>query len=147
VQRLWNLEEAEARYLEFLRKVRLDLEVKVRYSGKAEQHPWRREWHPRQPEANEEANEEAKETPSSDANMVFVLPLEFHAPKPEESSVAQMDLGPQPVIFEKPPEKGYKHMKALYLKGYINGKPLNRMMVDTGAIVNVMLYAVLRHLG
>jgi hypothetical protein len=72
---------------------------------------------------------------------------EFHAPKPEESSVAQMDLGPQPVLFEKPPEKGYKHLKALYLKGYINGKPLNRMMVDTRAVVNVISYAVLRRLG
>jgi hypothetical protein len=61
--------------------------------------------------------------------------------------VAQMDLGPQPVVFEKPLEKGYKHLKALYLKGYINGKPLNKMMVDIGAIVNVMLYAVLHCLG
>jgi hypothetical protein len=79
--------------------------------------------------------------------MVFVLPLEFHAPKPKESSMAQMDLGPQPVVFEKPLEKGYKHLKALYLKGYLNGKPLNRMMVSTGATVNIMSYVVLHFLG
>jgi hypothetical protein len=44
-------------------------------------------------EASKEADEEAKGMPSTDGNMVFVLPLEFHAPKPEESFVAHMDLG------------------------------------------------------
>lgn len=78
---------------------------------------------------------------------MFLLPLEFIAAKPEESSVAQMDLYPHPVVFEKPPEKGNKHLKALYLKGYINGKPLNRMLVDTEAAVNIMSYFILRRLG
>ena len=65
--------------------------------------------------------------------MVFVLPSEFRAPQPEELVVAQLDLGPQPIIFEKPKEKSYKNLKGLYLKGLINGKPVNRMLVDTGA--------------
>ena len=38
-------------------------------------------------------------------------------------------------------------MKGLYLKGFINGKPVNRMLVDTGAAVNLMPYSVLRRLG
>jgi hypothetical protein len=38
-------------------------------------------------------------------------------------------------------------LKALYLKGYINGHPVNNMLVDTGAIVNIMPYSVLRWLG
>lgn len=38
-------------------------------------------------------------------------------------------------------------MKALYLKEYINGKPLNRMMVDNRVAVNIMPYSMLRHLG
>jgi hypothetical protein len=53
--------------------------------------------------------------------MVFVLPAEFYTPNREELPLAQLDLGPRPVIFEKPREKNYKHLKALYLKGYING--------------------------
>jgi hypothetical protein len=61
--------------------------------------------------------------------------------------VAQLDFGPWPVIFEKPREKSYKHLKALYLKGYINGHPVNKMLVDTGAAVNIMPYSVLRWLG
>ena len=61
--------------------------------------------------------------------------------------VAQLDLGPQPIIFEKPKEKSYKHLKGLYLKGFINGKPVNWMLVDTSAAVNLMPYSVLRRLG
>ena len=62
-------------------------------------------------------------------------------------AIAQLDLGPQPIIFEKSKEKSYKHLKGLYLKGFIDGKPMNRMLVDTGAAVNLMPYSVLRRLG
>jgi hypothetical protein len=61
--------------------------------------------------------------------------------------VAQLDLGPRPVIFEKPRKKNFRHLKALYLKGYINGQPVSRMLVDTGAAVNIMPYSVLCKLG
>jgi hypothetical protein len=84
---------------------------------------------------------------SVDAHMVFVLPAEFHAPRHEEVPMAQLDLGPRPVIFEKPREKNYRHLKALYLKGYINGQPVGRMLVDTGAAINIVPYSVLRKLG
>ncbi|PVH62647.1 hypothetical protein PAHAL_3G356000 [Panicum hallii] len=125
VQRLCSLEEVEAKYIESLRKVRPDL---------AEQ-----EWQPKLARADKEI--------SADTHMVFVLPAEFHARAHEESSVAQLHLGPRPVIFEKPQAKNYKHLKALYLKGYINGQPVNKMLVDTGAAVNIMPYSVLRCLG
>jgi predicted aspartyl protease len=36
---------------------------------------------------------------------------------------------------------------ALYLKSYMNGHPVNKMLVDTGAAVNIMPYSVLRRLG
>ena len=78
--------------------------------------------------------------------MVFVLQSEFRAPQPEDLPVAQFDLSPQPIIFEKPKEKSYKLLKGLYLKGFINGKPVNRMLVDTGVAVNLMPYSVLRRL-
>jgi hypothetical protein len=38
-------------------------------------------------------------------------------------------------------------LKALYLKGYINGHPVNKMLVDTGAAVNIMPYSMLCQLG
>ena len=107
------------------------------------------EWRPKKAKADSPEQ-------SASVNMVFVLPEEFHAPTPPEpmasfidsvGDIVQLDIGPRPVVFEKPREKTYKHLKPLYLKGYINGKPVNRMLVDTGAAVNIMPYSVMRRLG
>jgi hypothetical protein len=76
--------------------------------------------------------------------MVFVLPLEFYASDHKELPVARLDFGPWPVIFEKPRDKNYEHLKAPYHKGYINGHPIKKMLVDTGATVNTMPYSVIR---
>ena len=139
MQRLRNLEEAEAKYLDVLRKARPDLAEQVRRPRREERRPPRKEWRPKQPRAADK--------PSADVNMVFVLPSEYRAPQLEELAVAQLDLGPQPIIFEKPKEKSYKHLKGLYLKGLIDGKSVNKMLVDTGAAVNLMPYSVLCRLG
>ncbi|PUZ70450.1 hypothetical protein GQ55_2G231600 [Panicum hallii var. hallii] len=139
VQRLRSLEEAEAKYIESLRKARPDLAEQVHYVQKKESRPSRKEWRPKSAKADKKV--------SADTHMVFVLAAEFHAQTREEPSVAQLDLGPRPVVFEKPQAKNYKHLKALYLKGYINGQPINKMLVDTGATVNIMPYSVLRRLG
>jgi hypothetical protein len=79
--------------------------------------------------------------------MVFVLPPKFYAPDHKELPVAQLDFGPRLIIFEKPQEKNYKHLKAPYLKGYINGHSVNKMLVDIGAAINIMPYSVLCRLG
>jgi hypothetical protein len=139
VQRLCNLEEAEAQYLEMLWKACPDLAVKVHRTQEKESHPQKKEWRPKPTKANW--------TTSAGTNMVFVLPPEFYARDRKELPVAQLDFGPRPVIFGKPQEKNYMHLKALYLNGYINGHPVNKMLVDTGAAVNIMPYSVLRWLG
>jgi hypothetical protein len=86
VQRLRNLEEAEAQYLETLRKVRLDLAEKVHRPQKAESSSSKKVWRPKKSKADVKT--------SADAHMVFVLPAEFHTPRNEEVLVAQLDLGP-----------------------------------------------------
>ena len=139
VQRLRSLEEAEAQYLHTLRKARPDLAVKIQHTLETENRQGKKEWR-RKPE-------KADAKTSADTNMVFILPSEFRAPRIEEPSVAQLDCGPRPVIFEKPREKSYRHLKALYLRGYINGQPIGKMLVDTGAAVNIMPYSMLRRLG
>jgi hypothetical protein len=139
VQRLRNLEEAEAQCLEILRKARPDLAEKVHHAKKAEMSSSKKVWRPKKSKADVKT--------SANAHMVFVLHAEFHAPGHEKVPVAQLDLGPRPVIFEKPRERNYRHLKVLYLKGHINGQPVSRMLVDTGAAVNIMPYSVLRRLG
>jgi hypothetical protein len=77
-----------------------------------------------------------------DMNMVYYLPSEFRAVD-EEGEVAQLDFGPKNAIFEKPKE-AVKHLKPLYVKGHINGSPVARMLVDGGAVVNLMPYSVFK---
>jgi hypothetical protein len=78
-----------------------------------------------------------------DINMVFTLPGEFRG---IEEEVAQMCLGPKEVVFEKPEELS-QHLKPLYIRGHIDGKPVYRTLIDGGAAVNLMPYTVFKKLG
>jgi hypothetical protein len=76
-------------------------------------------------------------------NMVFELPAEFCVP---DSEVAEMALGAKLAFFEKPEELG-RHMRPLFIKGFVEGKPMQRIMVDGGVGVNVMPIATFDKLG
>jgi hypothetical protein len=51
----------------------------------------------------------------------------------------------QQAIFDKLVK--HRHLKALYMKGIVDGKPMNMMLVDGGASVNLMPYTTFRKLG
>jgi hypothetical protein len=78
-----------------------------------------------------------------DINTVFTLPAEF---KGIEEEVTQMCLGPKEVVFEKP-EESSQHMKPLYVRCHIDGRPIFRMLIDGGAAVNLMSYSIFKKLG
>jgi predicted aspartyl protease len=92
--------------------------------------------------------------------MVYFLSNEFMAPAnqvvQEQMSLDVNDdeqLGglmarlvqAKQATFDKPARN--RHMRPLYLKGYVNGKPLTKMFVEGGATVNVMSYTTFRKLG
>jgi hypothetical protein len=84
--------------------------------------------------------------------MVIHLPKEFMAPidldvTNQERGMVQLTLEPTQAIFEKPEDEKRQHLKALFLKGFVNRKPITRMLVDGGATVNLMLYTMLRNIG
>ena len=54
----------------------------------------------------------------------------------EEEEAGILDFGPHEAVFQKPKESD-NHLKALYMRGHINGRPISRMLVDGGAIVNM----------
>jgi hypothetical protein len=58
--------------------------------------------------------------------------------------MAQLVLAKQ-ATFDKPAKNW--HMRLLYLRGYVNGKPLTKMFVDGGAAANVMPFMSLGALG
>ena len=86
--------------------------------------------------------------------MAFLLPSEFRAPVDQvysdfneseyEEIVAKLTVIQQ-IIFDKPVK--HRHLKALYVKGLVDGKPMNKILVDGCASVNLMPYATFRKLG
>jgi hypothetical protein len=57
-----------------------------------------------------------------------------------------MCLSPREALFEKPEELS-QHLKPLYVRGHIDGRPISRMLMDGGAVVNLMPYSVFKKLG
>ena len=51
----------------------------------------------------------------------------------------------QQAIFDKPVK--HRHLKALYVKCFVDGKPMNKMLVDGGASVNLMPYTTFHKLS
>jgi hypothetical protein len=76
-------------------------------------------------------------------NMVFTLSAKFRG---VEEEVIQMCLGPKEVMFKKL-EESTQHMKSLYNRGHINGRPISRILIDGGAAINLMPYSIFRKLG
>jgi len=65
--------------------------------------------------------------PSVDVNMVFMLPMEFLAPSSDDEElefsdqITQLALDPMTAIFEKPADNERQHLKALFVKGRVDG--------------------------
>jgi hypothetical protein len=57
-----------------------------------------------------------------------------------------MCLSPKEVVFEMS-EESSQHLKPLYVRGHIDGKPISRMLIDSGAAVNLMSYFVFKKFG
>jgi hypothetical protein len=100
-----------------------------------------------------------KGKPSANIDIVFILPAEFRAPfkyEQEESdgegcdggelgeAVAQLTLQSEQAIFDKPSQ--HRHLKTLYMKGFVDGKPMTKMLVDGGAAINLMPYTTFHKL-
>ena len=92
--------------------------------------------------------------PSANIQMAFLLPSEFRAPADQvyldfdESECEEIVAKPTVVhqaIFDKPVK--HRHLKALYVKGFIDGKPMSKRLVDGGASVNLMPYTTFCKLG
>nr|CAE04481.1 OSJNBa0029L02.22 [Oryza sativa Japonica Group] len=92
-----------------------------------------------------------KSVVTAPVNMVFTLPAKFGIDQADvdevEEESAKLVLSPEQAVFEKPEGTENRHLKPLYINGYVNGKPMSKMMVNGGATVNLMPYATFRKLG
>jgi hypothetical protein len=93
----------------------------------------------------------AKAVASSSVNMVFMLPAEYGANQADVDDVdetsAKLILSSEQAIFEKLEGTENRHLKPLYINGFVNGKPMSKMTVDGGAAVNLLPYTTFRKLG
>jgi hypothetical protein len=63
---------------------------------------------------------------SMDVNMVIMLPTEFRG---DDKKVAQLCLIPKEAMFEHP-EESSQHLKLLYIRGHIDGRPISMTLID-----------------
>ena len=87
--------------------------------------------------------------------MTFLLPSEFRAPANQEvysdfdeseyEEIVAKLIVIQQAIFDKPVK--HRHLKALYVKGFTDGKLMNKTLVDGGASIKLMPYTTFRKLG
>jgi hypothetical protein len=63
----------------------------------------------------------------------------------EELGLVRLTLYPTLADFEKPHDEKMQHLKALFLKGFVNRKPVTKILVDGGA--TVMSYTMLCKIG
>ena len=102
------------------------------------------------------------------STVSLTLPTIFKSKKTEEDLVeidgkyppTEEDLGhggvtiesseeyePHKVILEKPSVEMMRHIKPLYVKSHLNGRPISKILIDNGSAVNVMPLRMLRALG
>jgi hypothetical protein len=98
------------------------------------------------------ADDKEDDKPQVDINTVVFLPKEFMAPidsdtSDEEHGMAQLTLKPKQAIFKNPEDEKRQHLKALFLKGFVNVKLVTKMLVDGGATINLMSYTMLHKIG
>ena len=90
--------------------------------------------------------------PSTDVNMIFMLSMEFLAPSNDDeeislpNQIAQLALDSMMAVFEKPSDDERQHLKALFVKGRVDGQPVSKILIDGGAAINIMPYVMYQKL-
>nr|CAD1833859.1 unnamed protein product [Ananas comosus var. bracteatus] len=97
----------------------------------------------------------------ADVNMVYTLPQSFKAEYIEyDEETVDEEVGltmdqlqledakpADAVVFEKPSAMQTRFVRPLFIRALIEGRPVGRVMVDGGAMVNVMPTSFFRKLG
>jgi hypothetical protein len=96
------------------------------------------------PEVLEEEMVDYEPTPEREVNVV-VLSADYYIIE-DDSAAAVFNFPIEDATFKKPGDP-INHLKPLHIKGHINGAPVHGMLVDSGAIMNVMPYPLYKKLG
>jgi hypothetical protein len=97
------------------------------------------------PEVSDEDMVDYEATPERGEVNVVVLSADYYIIE-DDSAAAVFNFSIQDATFKKP-DQPVNHLKPLHVKGHINGTLVHNMLVDNGAIVNVIPYALYKKLG
>jgi hypothetical protein len=78
-----------------------------------------------------------------DDNMAFTISAVFHA---STEDITELALGAARAVFEKPKNPG-AHMKPLLIRGQLDGMPIEHMLIDGGASINILPLLLFKKLG
>jgi hypothetical protein len=119
----------------------------------------------------EDDQDQETNTNTVDCNIVYVLPREFmslerleleeNEDREETRDEIQKAQGTTPVllvtenerfeagkmVFKKPSKQMTQHLKPLYIKAHMNGRPVNNVLVDNGATINILPYKMFSNLA
>ena len=59
----------------------------------------------------------------------------------------ELEFPPGKIIFEKPSKRMSLYLKPLFIKVHMDGIPINRVLVDNGAIVNILPSGMLKNIN
>jgi hypothetical protein len=76
-----------------------------------------------------------------DINVIYLSSVDYSLVGDDE--VAEMSFGSRDAVFQRLKDSE-NHLKPLYIWEHLDGSPISRMLVNGGAIINLMLYSFLR---
>jgi hypothetical protein len=79
-----------------------------------------------------------------DVNVIYLSFVDYSLVSDDE--VVKMSFGPRDVVFQRSKDSE-NHLKSLYIRAHLDGTPISRMLVDGGAIINLMPYSFFKKMG
>jgi hypothetical protein len=73
-----------------------------------------------------------------DVNVIYLSSVDYSLLGDDE--ISEMSCGPCDAIFQRPKDSE-NHLKLLYIWGHLDGTPISRMLIDGGAIINLLTYS------
>jgi hypothetical protein len=79
-----------------------------------------------------------------DANVIYLSSVDYSLVVDEE--VAEKSFVPCDTVFQRLKDTE-NHLKSLYIRGLLDGTPISQMLVDGGAIINLIPYFFFKKMG
>jgi hypothetical protein len=77
-------------------------------------------------------------------NVIYLSSMDYSLVG--DDKVAEMSFGPHDIVFQRPKDSE-NHLKPMYIQRHLDGTPISQMLIDGGAIINLMSYSFFKKMG